>query len=107
MIDNKISFTNRKLGEKNQFGQKYMVRNCNFEPRRGVDADSCLREIARAFQYHCPAIICTHRVNYVAGIDEHGATHSLNQLDKLIDQILKKWPDVKFVTSQTMSQRLK
>ena len=104
--DNKISFTNRKLGEKNLFGQQYLVRNCNFEPRRGANADSCLKEIARAFQFNCPAIICTHRVNYVSSIDKKGADDSLSQLKELLDKILRKWPDVKFITSQTLGENL-
>lgn len=105
-IDNNITFTSRKLGEKNKFGQKYLVRNCNFEPRRGADADSCLREIARAFQFNCPAIICSHRVNYVNSIDGVGAYQSLQQLEKLLETIISRWPDVQFINSQALSEIL-
>lgn len=99
----------RYLGEKNRYQQTYLVRNCLFEPRRSerlCGVEQCIRSISRAFLFGKPAIISTHRFNYVSSIDEKGAMESLISLDKLLSEILNRWPDVKFVNSATLLEKL-
>lgn len=92
----------RYLGKKNQFGQLYITRNCFFEPasfEKKNWVDSCLQEIEIAFRWNKPAIISTHRVNYIGFIREKNRKHGLSQLNELLNEILKRYPDVEFMTS--------
>lgn len=90
------------LGKKNKFGQIVSVRNCSFEPVNFPDdnvIDVCLKEIDYAFKAYSPAIISTHRVNYVGRIDQKHADDSLRKLNILLKKILQRWPDVEFLST--------
>ena len=95
------------LGEKNKIGQIYLVRNCSFEPtlEPGIDTvGKCLIQIEKAFKFNKPAIISTHRVNYIGFIDESNRKNNIEKLDKLLSIILKKWPDVEFMSSDKLGE---
>ena len=92
------------LGMENQYGQTYLVRNATFEPalfRLGIKdpVHSCLSDIAIAFQMHKPVIISSHRINYAGFIDEANRDRTLKLLRQLLASILKRWPDIEFMTS--------
>lgn len=95
-------------GQKNKFGQFYMVRNCIFEPTLEPknDVDSCLKSISNAFLWGKPAIISTHRANYIGSINPKNANQSLKQLDILLQKITNKWPDVIFLFSDELGDLL-
>jgi len=96
------------LGQRAVTGGIYLVRNCYFEPT-SVPADSvgpCLKQVARAFAFHKPAIICSHRVNYIGAIDESNRSRSLKQLTSLLSQICEHWPDVCFMSSVELGQMM-
>ena len=92
------------LGQQNMHNQRYIVRNCFFEPGQiGKDwVNSCLSEIEMAFRWNKPAIISSHRVNYIGAHDKVNRDIGLNQLNILLKTILKKWPDVEFMTSDQL-----
>ncbi len=92
------------FGEENKFGQRYLIRNTLFEPslfRMKIDdpVGECLRNISIAFKMKKPAIICSHRINYVGFIDLKNRDTSLRLLNELLTQITKRWPEVEFMTS--------
>ena len=89
------------LGKTNRFGQLTITRNCFFEPSdRSKDwVASCLYDIEMAFRYNKPAVISSHRVNYIGGLAVHNRDHGLKELDRLLKTILKKWPSLEFMTS--------
>lgn len=90
------------LGEVNNSGQHYLVRNCSFEPSiiNGNNAlDNCLEEISTAFRWSKPAIISSHRLNYIGSIVPENRSKNLKLLHELIKRILAKWPQVEFMTS--------
>ena len=89
------------LGQKNKSNQVYLTRNCFFEPSQaGKDwVKACLNEIDIAFRWHKPAIISSHRVNYIGSLIENNRTNGLKALDLLLHKIVTKWPDVEFETS--------
>src|SRR5699024_130797 len=64
-----IRLNSYRLGEKNEYGQRYLVRNAFFEPtlsnQNGDPVGRCLKDVAAAFKMNKPAIICSHRLNYV------------------------------------------
>jgi hypothetical protein len=61
--------------------------------------NECLGDIASAFRWHKPCVISSHRVNYIGCIDEKNADEGLRKLDELLKEIIKRWPDVEFMTS--------
>ncbi len=96
-------------GRQNEFGQKYIVRNCVFEPtnengtiNKGAAAN-CLLNIEAAFRWQAPAIISTHRVNFVGQLESSHRDESLKQLKQLLVAIVKKWPDVEFMNGDQMA----
>jgi hypothetical protein len=90
------------LGKRNKLGQIYLVRNAGFEPSSFTNknwVNDCLAEINIAFRWKKPAIISSHRVNYIGSINPENAVRGLNQLDQLFSAIMKNWPEAEFLTS--------
>ncbi|MHB2153605.1 polysaccharide (de)acetylase [Calditrichota bacterium GD2] len=94
------------LGQKNKYGQTYITRNCFFEPSLpGKNwVDSCLKDIEIAFRWKKPAVISTHRVNYIGSLNPKNRDNGLRQLDQLLTKIIKNWPDVEFMTSTELGE---
>jgi hypothetical protein len=93
-------------GKKNEFGQKYIVRNCLFEPDGVENLSSthrCLKDIEASFRWNAPAIISSHRVNFVGHFNKEYRDNSLKQLKYLLDKILQEWPDVEFMNADEMA----
>lgn len=97
----------RFVGDKNQYGQIYLTRNCFFEPAAtGYEVSAnydwlnfCLKEIEIAFRWHKPATISSHRVNYIGYLHPENREKGLKMLSQLLSEIIKRWPDVEFMTS--------
>ncbi len=90
------------IGDRNSNGQIYTVRNVYFEPSTNLQYDwigNALDKIAAAFFWGKPAIISSHRINYVGGLDEQNRIRGLKFLSLLLQGILERWPDVEFVSS--------
>ena len=89
------------LGERSPSGMLYLVRNCTFEPATGGAgwADACLRDVARAFVLRRPAIICTHRVNFIGSVSAENRSRGLEQLASLLGTIRRRWRDVLFLST--------
>ncbi|KAF0200323.1 MAG: polysaccharide [Bacteroidetes bacterium] len=89
------------LGQKNKHSQIYLSRNCNFET--SVDnrdwVNECLSSINTVFKWKKPAIINTHRVNYIGAIDPANRDKGIRNLNELLATVVKIWPDVEFMTS--------
>lgn len=96
-------------GEKNNSDQIYMVRNVHFEPSENFEhdwVDSAMNEIRIAFLMNKPAIINTHRLNYIGGIEEHNRTRSLKCLDDLLARITHAWPEVEFLNTVQLGKMI-
>jgi hypothetical protein len=100
-VRKKLHFT----GQVNNYGQIYLVRNAFFEPslegRKDVVRD-CLKRIETAFRWKKPAIIGSHRINYMGSLVESNRENNLKLLDSLLTQVKKKWPDVEFISSDQL-----
>jgi hypothetical protein len=97
------------MGEVNHLGQIYLVRNCHFEPTLYPSYDTvskCLNQIENAFSLNKPAIISTHRVNYIGYIHESNRKDNIKKLDILLKKILHKWRDVIFMDSVELGKYL-
>lgn len=103
--NNKYKKHVRYLGKKSNEDLMYMTRNAFFEPNSWEHSSSkdwvndCLKEIEIAFRWHKPATISSHRVNYIGWLNENNRANGLQKLDSLLSQIIKRWPDVEFMTS--------
>lgn len=97
------------LGQQNSIGQTYITRNAFFEPSQDRKdwVDSCLFDIKTAFKWKKPAVISTHRVNYIGVHDEKKRFRGLNQLTRLLKEIVKKWPEVEFMTSDELGKLIR
>lgn len=96
---------NRYWGDVNKLGQLYWRRNVTFEPSRNPAfnwVDSCMEEINIAFRWGKPAVINSHRVNYVGSLVKENREKNLEMLDSLLSAIMKKWPDVEFMSSDML-----
>jgi len=96
------------LGQENKFGQKYLIRNAIFEPslfRLKVNnpVDECLKQIETAFRWKKPAIVTSHRINYIGYLDESNRDKNLKLFEELISRIVKKWPDTEFHNSESLA----
>ncbi len=96
-------------GKTTSEGLTIMVRNVVFEPTedRGIDWISySLKQIEMAFRLKRPAIISSHRVNFCGHIDPANREKGLNALKNLLQEIVKKWPDVEFMAADELGALL-
>jgi len=101
-VGRRVHLRGHYLGEPSTYNGYYLVRNCTLEPSSASGGNTvarCLRQITRAFRARIPAIVGTHRVNYIGSIDARNRERGLTQLRSLLKAILKQWPDVYFLCS--------
>jgi hypothetical protein len=97
----------QKMGCRNKLSQKYFVRNVLFEPalsRKINWVDKAMESIEIAFFWGKPAVLGSHRINYVAGLSDENRNNTLSQLDELLNRVLKKWPDIEFINSEQLHE---
>jgi hypothetical protein len=102
-----LKTVNKKWGSRNSLGQIHWRRNCLFEPSRNQNNDwveKCLVEIEIAFCWGKPAVISSHRENFIGSIFEENRSQSLEKLEILLESIMIKWPDVKFISSAHLAE---
>lgn len=95
----------RTSGYQKKSNRINLVRNAFFEPCSDEHFDfisNALRRIEIAFKWNKPAIISTHRVNYIGSIDPKNRQNSLAKLEILLKSIVRKWPDVEFISSHEL-----
>lgn len=100
----------QKMGNTNQFGQKYFVRNVLFEPALSKKinwVDKAMESIEIAFFWGKPAVVSSHRINYVDGLSQQNSGNTLEQLDDLLKNVVKKWPDIEFANSEQLLELYK
>lgn len=100
----------RYTGQCNKAGQTYLVRNVSFEPymQRGSDVvGECLKRINMAFRWGKPAIICAHRVNFIGSLDESNRNRNLKLFKQLLSEIVNRWPDAEFMSSDELGDLIK
>lgn len=95
----------RYSGQLNGGGQRYFVRNALFEPSLAPNANwvaLCMESIAIAFKWGKPAIIGGHRINFCSRLDEKQRMQNLINLEKLLSQMLQRWPEIQFSDSSNL-----
>jgi len=110
-VDNYNAFKKVKhmLGSHNKNGQIYLTRNVEFEPIYGgsnIQA-AALRQIAAAFKMGKPAIISIHRANFSSRICGDMRQDRLVAIYNMLKAVQEKWPDVEFMSSFELGEKLK
>lgn len=94
-------------GTRTRAGLIRLFRNCFFEPSTKENYDwvgDCLNRIEIAFKHGKAANICAHRVNFIGSIDSSNTDRNLPEFKRLLQEIVKRWPDVEFVTSDQLGE---
>ena len=73
-------------------------------PKRRDWIGTCLKQIEAAFFWNKPANISSHRVNFSGHIDPDNRKKGLKALKELLQTIVKKWPDVEFMTTRQLGE---
>ena len=103
--DGKPKIKYHYTGQKNKLNQIYTVRNVLFEPFENDKLDwvnHAMNEINNAFAWRKPAIVSTHRINYVSQMSVKHRDKNLKMLNQLLQQILNRWPEVEFMSSDEL-----
>lgn len=97
------------LGRRHGQGHVSLVRNVVFEPTNDLAFDSvglALNQVAAAFRWRKPAIVSSHRVNFCGHIDPENRELGLEALRRLLQGIVRRWPDVRFIGADELVQRI-
>mgnify|MGYP006428851897 CR=1 FL=1 len=93
------------MGQQSTYGIRYLIRNVHFEQARNSHKDwidAALNEIRVAFRMRKPAIISSHRVNYIGRLDPDNRNKNLRFLKELLDSIVKYYPSVEFMSTDEL-----
>lgn len=93
-------------GQKNRLGQLYSVRNCSYEPTISgsvnQSVDGCLLQIQESFLHNRPAVINSHRLNYISSINKDNGTNGIKGLHLVLKKVLEVFPDTEFMSSDEL-----
>lgn len=85
----------------------YLNRNVYFEPFGRKDArhgaERAYKDIVEAWEKNEPAVVCTHRINYVY-LEDHWVAENLNQLELLLSMIQTHHPEAVYLTDWEVVQ---
>ncbi len=97
-----------RFGEVSVEGVSHYISNCAFEPVKDdyKGPEITLKQIAAAFRWGKPALINTHRVNYVGSRNPDARAKGLGELKKLIAEIRKTWPDSEFISAGEFAKEM-
>ena len=74
---------------------------------KGSDpVDDCLLDISVAFRMGKPAIVGTHRINYVGSLSSGNRDVGLSALDRLLGIVRMRWPNVEFLASDMLGDTI-
>lgn len=94
-------------GTRTKAGLIRLFRNCFFEPSTRTDYDwygDCMKRIELAYKHGKAANICAHRLNFIGSIDASNTDRTLPEFRRLLQGIIRRWPDVEFVTSDQLGE---
>lgn len=80
----------------------YLVRDIYFEPERGHTAEQALEQASRRFLYGRPALLETHRSNFIGSESEF--LESLARMDELLCAARRRWPGLTFLSPEALAR---
>ena len=94
-------------GQRNRYGQIYSVRNCEYEPAYDHESQRraliCIKQIKESFANGKPAVINSHRLNYISSIDPQNGSIGLFGLDYILKVVTETEPEIEFMSSEELS----
>jgi len=84
-------------------GVTYLVRNDYFEPERGHTAEGAVLALLRRSRQGRPCLLETHRSNFIGP----EADTACSQLQRLLEQALERYPDIRFISSLELGRAMK
>ncbi len=91
-----------RAGDKNENGQKYLVRNVMFEPVDGKNTpETAFQEALQARRQALPLTISTHRYNFTRTEQEFKT--SLTGLNILLNKLTENFPKTRFLSSAELA----
>jgi hypothetical protein len=106
-LDGTVFFERAQLGVLKNQNHVSLLRNVAFEPtdNRGFSwVDFTFKQIQASFFWKKPAVISSHRVNFCGHINENNRKVGLNELQLLLKKVVKHYPDVEFISLDTLTQ---
>jgi hypothetical protein len=91
-------------GEHGQGGVMYLVRNNYFEPALGHRADRGLEALAQQTRCGRPALLETHRFNFLG--DEAQTRNSLAALNLLLTEARARHSELRFLSTQGIAEAI-
>jgi hypothetical protein len=94
-------------GQTNTNSQVYLVRNAYYEPSLdpvNYGMESCLKRMGIAFGMHKPVIIGSHRLNFIGHVVRQNRENTLRGLGLLLGRMVRKWPDIEFMSSDQLGE---
>jgi len=92
-------------GDISPSGCLYLVRGRYFEPTLGHSAEHGAAEVGECLRLGRPALLETHRMNYIAPPDE--ADKAFAALEALLETVLSAYPGVRFMATETLADRIR
>lgn len=92
-------------GQWRDSGLLYSIRNCKFEPstnERETTVDALMAQVESVFSQRKLAVISSHRINYVGGLDEANRSRTIQLLNDFLSAVLKRYPDIEFLSSDKL-----
>lgn len=83
----------------------FLPRNVFFEPANQPNKDwysEVMNGVIRAFRNKQPAIIGSHRLNFIGKLDEKNRARNLATLKAILKKVTELYPDVKFISSDQL-----
>ena len=111
---NRIPHYTGQLSKKNNI--RFTCRNAFFEPfskaYKNISSEDdmvkiTLSAVDKAIKLKKPAIIGTHRVNFIGRLSEKNRDNNLKALRSILREIVEKYPNVEFLHSGELSKKMK
>jgi len=87
----------------------YQRRNIFFEPSQGKVNDIVNKALSRmkiSFQMGKPAIISSHRVNFIGGLSKNNRDKNIVMFRELLKKAIKRWPDIEFMSAADLAKEM-
>ena len=68
-----------------------------------LDDGATLKGIDDAFKNNKPAIVGSHRINFIGSLNEQNRTNNLGMLKNILNKIILKYPNVEFISSAELA----
>jgi len=97
------------VGKTGAYGQVFSVRNVLLEPFLDDSEEwpkRALGQVRQAFRLGKPAVVSSHRINYVSGLSTKHRDRSLRFLSAFLNEVAREWPDVEFLSSCDLARLL-